>query len=183
MQLKLSLFRHICGFILLTFLPFTLPAQTAQAQTQPPAAAAAAVPGAALAASPAVVPPAEVPANPTISITASQRVIQPMGGKLPTSTNLAVFEGDCDSSKGVSLSPSYTLMVTGSGLSITQQKPDKCIITANITIDPNTPPGPHPVILLNGSGAPVAATELTVMDTSAGAIPPGLPPEVTSCGK
>jgi hypothetical protein len=106
-----------------------------------------------------------------------------MGGKLPTSVNLAVFETGCDISKGTPLAAvppalSYTLIITGSGLSPTQQKPNKCVITANLTVDPNTPPGAYSVILLDGTGTPVASTDLAVLDTSAGAIPPGLPPEV-----
>jgi hypothetical protein len=135
---------------------------------------------------PAVIPPAAVPANPAISITANQKVIQPMGGKLPISINLAVSEGNCDPSnpsKGISLvgtppAPNYTLMVTGSGLTPTQQKPSKCMIVTNLTIDPNTPPGSYSVILLDGAGAPVASTDLAVLDLAASPIPPGLSPQV-----
>jgi hypothetical protein len=160
------LFLSLLTFEILLAVPTV--AQQAQAPAVDPAAVLANV------------PPAAAPTNPTISITASPRVIQPTGGKLPASVNLAVFEKDCDSSKGISLAatPAYTLMVTGSGLSPIQPKSSKCVITTTLTIDPNTPPGTYSIILLDGVGTPVASTDLAVLDASAGTIPPGLPPEV-----
>jgi hypothetical protein len=158
MQLTLSPFRGACGLILLIFLfPHIFSAQTPPAQAGAP--------------------------GPTISITVSPKIIPPMGGKLPSSTNLAVFEGDCDSTKGTSLAATvpaqnYTLMITGSGISVTHEKASKCLITANLTIDPNTPPGRKYVVLLDGTGAPVTSTDFTLMDATAGAIPPGLEPQV-----
>jgi hypothetical protein len=170
MQPMPSPFHGACGLLLFIFLlPHALFVQTAQAQTQPPAAYPAAVP--------AVVPPAALPANSAISITVSQSVIQPVGGKLPPSINFTVFETDCDDAKGISL-VDYTFTITNAGISPTGLKAGRCAITATLTIDPNAPPGKRFVNLLDSTGAPVASADFTVMDTTAGPIPPGLEPEV-----
>lgn len=97
---------------------------------------------------------------------------------------LEVFEENCDSSKGVPLAAvapaaSYALEIAGSGgISITGQKPGRCSIIASLKIDPNTPAGKEYVTLLDAAGAPVTSAELMVQSASAGAIPPGLEPEV-----
>lgn len=131
----------------------------AQAQTDPAAA-------------PALVP------RPVL-LRASPRVVQPTGGKLPASMSIAVLE-NCDDPRNFDMSGDY-LSVTGVGLFLPpkdQQKATKCAIQAPLTIDPNTPPGAVAILILDKEGKPVAFTDFTVMDGSAAAIPPGLPPNV-----
>jgi hypothetical protein len=139
----------------------------------------------------AVVPPApSSPANAgsaqVIPIKVLPRVIQPSNGKLPTSVSLAIFEDKCDDTHGTDLSSTdktsgtgYTLMVTGTGLSFSgSPKRSKCVIAQALSIDPTTPPGTYSVLLLDPSGSPVGSSDLGVLDSSAGPIPPGLPPQV-----
>ncbi|MGA9939928.1 MAG: hypothetical protein WBP92_16905, partial [Candidatus Acidiferrales bacterium] len=185
MRLPRSPFQPLRRFILFAcLLPLSLEAQATQSLNQQPATAAIADPQAAPVTLPAAAPLAPAAANPPISITLSRGFIGPTGGKLPTSMTLEVFEENCDSSKGVPLAAvapaaSYALEIAGSGgISITGQKPGRCSIIASLKIDPNTPAGKEYVTLLDAAGAPVTSAELMVQSASAGAIPPGLEPEV-----
>jgi hypothetical protein len=120
--------------------------------------------------------PSYVP--PSLKFRASPRVIQPLGGKLPSTMTLAVL-GNCDDPK-INLS-TQKLVITGSGLSLPldQQKASKCVISGTLTIDPNTPPGIYTVLIANKSDdVAIDSTEISVLDTGAGAIPPGLAPEM-----
>jgi hypothetical protein len=49
---------------------------------------------------------------------------------------------------------------------------------STLTVDPNAPAGSQKVILLDKAKNPVGSADLTVLDTAAGPIPPGLAPEV-----
>ena len=117
-----------------------------------------------------------------IPITVSPRVLQPSNGKLPASVNLAVFEKDCDDSRqgtDFDLTRGFDLKITGSGLSLTPPaKRNTCAITEGLAIDPSAPAGSYSVILLDAQGDPRGWADIAVMDTLAGAIPPGLAPEV-----
>jgi hypothetical protein len=125
------------------------------------------------AATPAFVPPSAG------GLRASPRVIQPIGGKLPASMTVAVL-ANCDDSKALDMTTDH-LAITGGGLSMsppTQQFPSKCVIHATLTIDPNTPPGDYTILVEDAKGTPVGSTEISVLDSSAGGIPPGLAPQV-----
>ncbi len=118
-----------------------------------------------------------------ISITVSPRVIQPASGKLPASVNLGVFEANCDDRIGVDLahngSAPYSIKIMGGGLTPSSQPtPGKCAITSVLTIDPSVTSGTYDVVLLNKDGTSVGKAEIAVLDSSAGPIPPGLPPQV-----
>jgi hypothetical protein len=71
-----------------------------------------------------------------------------------------------------------TLVMTGNGLTLSNQKPSKCGISATLTIDPNTPPQTYAILIQGSSGSLIDSTDITVLDAAAGAIPPGLEPEV-----
>ena len=120
----------------------------------------------------------------TIPITVTPQVIQPVNGKLPASINLAVFERNCDDQTGIDLTlpengAPYTLAITGSGLTPSSQpNRSKCTVTSVLTIDPNAPPGTYKVILADKDKKPVGSADITVLDNSAGPIPPGLAPQV-----
>jgi hypothetical protein len=116
--------------------------------------------------------------GPSSLLRVSPPVIQPSGGKLPTSVTLAVLE-NCDDPKSVDLS-NDKLLVTGSGLSLsTSQNANKCVIQSVLSIDPSTPAGTYSIIVEDkNTGKPVGFTDLSVLDTSAAPIPPGLAPEV-----
>lgn len=117
-----------------------------------------------------------------ISITMSPRVIQPANGKLPASVNLGVFEQNCDDKTGVDLSQGgsapYSIVITGGGLTPASPSASKCAVTSAITIDSSATSGAHRVMLVNKDKKLVASSELAVLDSSAGPIPPGLPPQV-----
>lgn len=124
------------------------------------------------AAAPALVPP-------PVLLRASPRVVQPIGGKLPASMNMAVLE-NCEDPHKINLKDDH-LSITGAGLSLPskdQQHATECAIQTTLTIDPNTPAGTYSVLILDNKESPVAFTDFTVMDGAAGPIPPGLPPEV-----
>ena len=118
----------------------------------------------------------------TISITMSPRVIQPANGKLPPSVNLGVFEQYCDDKTGIDLSQGggapYSIEITGGGLKPSSQAPSKCAVTSVITIDSSVTSGTYRVMLVNKDKKLVASSELAVLDSSAGPIPPGLTPQV-----
>jgi hypothetical protein len=119
--------------------------------------------------------------EPTLPITVLPRILQPSNGKLPASVTVAVFEGACDGTRGTDLSSNYALDVTGSGLSFSSSpaKTNKCVITQSLSIDSNTTPGTYSVLLIHTTtNAPVGSADLTVLDSTAGPIPPGLPPQV-----
>ncbi|HUN96683.1 MAG TPA: hypothetical protein VMU69_10650, partial [Bradyrhizobium sp.] len=136
-------------------LSLVMPAQAARAQTAP------------------------TPGSSGISITLSPNEIVATSGKLPAGPiSFAVFEEGCDTSNGTSLEGD-TLMVTGSGVSVSGQKAFRCSITASLTLDPNAAPGKRAVILTDSSGGRVTSADLLVVnDSSAGAIPSGLEPDV-----
>jgi len=122
------------------------------------------------------------PAVQTIPITVTPQVIQPLNGKLPTSMTIAVFERDCDATKGIDLTQGgatpYSLTITGSGLTLSSQNGSKCTITSTLAIDPNAPPGAYSVILDDPNKNPVGSADLAVMANTAAPIPPGIAPEV-----
>jgi len=114
-----------------------------------------------------------------ISISLLPDKIAGVGGKFPAGlSNFAVFEGDCDVSKGTPLL-GYKVIITGNGVSLSDQTAFKCSITASLSVDPNAAPGKRTVVLVDSSGARVASADLQlVSDASAGAIPSGLEPDV-----
>jgi hypothetical protein len=120
--------------------------------------------------------------SPSIAITANPQVISPTNGKLPATITLGIFEQNCDDKTGTDLTQAgapYTLAITGSGLtSSSSPNASKCTIATVVTVDPNAPPGARKVMLLDKDKNPVGSADLTVMDSSAGPIPPGLPPQV-----
>jgi hypothetical protein len=127
-------------------------------------------------------PPIPFTAVTNILITMSPRVIQPANGKLPTSVNLGIFEQNCDDKTGVDLSKGgsapYSIVITGGGLTPGSPSPSKCAVTSAITIDSSATSGTYRVMLVNKDKKLVASSELAVLDSSAGPIPPGLPPQV-----
>jgi hypothetical protein len=127
----------------------------------------------------AQVDPAATPAFvfPSPGLRASPRVIQPVGAKLPSSMNLAVLE-NCDDPKALDLSHDK-LLITGGGLALLPpQNASKCVIQTTLEINPNTPAGTYTIIVVDSTGVPVGSTDISVLDAAAGAIPPGLEPEV-----
>lgn len=122
--------------------------------------------------------PAAAPAFvPSVSLfRASPPVIQPIGGKLPNTMNVAVIE-NCASPNAVDLSHDK-LIVTGAGLTLSTQNPSKCLIQATLDINPNTPAGTYSLMVVDSNGSPVDSADISVLDSTAGAIPPGLAPEV-----
>jgi hypothetical protein len=129
-----------------------------------------------------VASPAAVPVL-KFGLTVTPSVIQPANGKLPASVNMAIFELGCDQNNGTDLTEGagapYTITITGSG--ITPSSPPgvaKCALTSTLTIDPNASVGLHKVILNDKAGIPVGAADLSILDSAAGPIPPGLSPEV-----
>jgi len=118
---------------------------------------------------------------PTIPIVVTPQVIQPANGKLPASANVAVSVKNCDNNSGTDLtqgvSGPYSLMITGSGLTPSAATASKCWITSGVTIDPNAA-GPYKVFLVDKAKNPVGSADMTVLDSLAGPIPPGLAPEV-----
>jgi hypothetical protein len=117
-----------------------------------------------------------------LAITVSPQVITTVNGKLPATITLGVFEQNCDDKTGTDLTKDgapYTLAITGSGLTPSSSpNASKCTIAAVVAVDPNAPPGARKVMLLDKAKNPVGSADLTVMDSSAGPIPPGLPPQV-----
>jgi hypothetical protein len=146
------------GLLLLVF------AKSSEAQAQPVATDPAAVPS--------IIPP-------TPQFRASPRVIQPVGGKLPSSVTLAVLK-NCDDPRPPADLTGHHLVITGNGLSLAgqQQNSSKCVIQTSLSIDANTPPGTYSLIIEDSTGKPDGYTEISVLDNAAAAIPPGLPPEV-----
>ncbi|HSY99986.1 MAG TPA: IPT/TIG domain-containing protein [Terriglobales bacterium] len=126
--------------------------------------------------------PFVVAAPTTIPITVTPKVIQPANGKLPAAINLAVIESNCDDKTGTDLtqpvSAPYSLMITGTGLTPSSQPTaTRCAITAAITVDPSAA-GSYKVFLVDKAKNPVGWADIAVLDSSAGAIPPGLNPQV-----
>jgi hypothetical protein len=117
-----------------------------------------------------------------ISVTMSPRVIQPANGKLPASVNLGIFEQNCDDKTGVDLSQGgsapYSIVITGGGLTPSSSSASKCAITSAVTINSSATSGTYRVMLVNKDKKLVASSELALLDSSAGPIPPGLPPQV-----
>jgi hypothetical protein len=120
--------------------------------------------------------PAAQSSAPDISIGLSPQVVQPVNGKLPSSVNLAVFEKDCEK-VNQDLS-AYSIQIAGIGLSLSSPKAGKCVITATLAIDPNTPAATSKVILLDGGGHPSGSADFAILDSTAGPIPSGLVPQV-----
>ena len=115
----------------------------------------------------------------TIPITVTPQLIQPLNGKLPASMTVAIVAQHCDDTTGIDLSQGYSLTITGNGLSLPSQlNATKCRMTPTITIDPAASPGIYSVLLLNKDSKSVGSVDLTVMDSTAGPIPPGLSPQV-----
>jgi hypothetical protein len=126
--------------------------------------------------------PFVVAAPTTIPMTVTPKVIQPASGKLPASINLAVIESNCDEKTGIDLtqpvSAPYSLMITGTGLTPSSQPTaTRCALTAAVTVDPNAA-GPYKVFLVDRAKNPVGWADMTVLDSTAGLIPPGLNPQV-----
>jgi hypothetical protein len=116
-----------------------------------------------------------------IQIGVNPDVLRPVNGKLPQSLNISVYAQTCtagtDFSKvnqtGVN---QYSVWATG-GLTPASPKFGKCSVTSTLTIDPSLPAGTYDIILLKDD-KPVGTAGLTVLDASAGALPPGLAPQV-----
>jgi hypothetical protein len=126
-------------------------------------------------------PTSTMAAVPAIPITVTPKVILPSNGKLPASMALAVSESNCDAQSGTDLvqdtSAPYSLVVTGSGLALSSQSATRCKIMTTLTIDPNAA-GPYTIFLIDKARKQVGSADLTVLDSSAGPIPPGLNPQV-----
>jgi hypothetical protein len=122
--------------------------------------------------------------SPTIAITVFPKVIQPTGGKQQPSENLTIFESNCDD-KAIDLANSpngpYSITVTAAGIAIDTKstpKPNKCTLTSALTIDPNAPAQDFQVMLNDNGGNPIGSANISVLDGSAGPIPPGIGPGV-----
>jgi hypothetical protein len=113
-----------------------------------------------------------------IPIVVSPQVIQPVNSKLPASVNLAVLAKDCTDRSSVDLTQGYSLVITGTGLTLSPIKANKCAITSNVSIDPNAPAGNYVVLLQDRNQVPVGRAEMAILDSSSGPIPPGLAPNV-----
>jgi hypothetical protein len=135
-----------------------------------------------------VIPRASV-AQDDIKISVNPEVLRPVNGKLPQSLNIEVYAQTCsastnflqespnsDKSSGTDKRLTYSLWATG-GLTPTNSKNGKCSIASTLTIDPSLPAGTYDIILLKDD-KPVGRAGLTVLDAAAGAIPPGLAPQV-----
>jgi len=116
------------------------------------------------------------PVIPQASIQVSPQVIQPVGGKLPSSVNVAVFVKDCEKS-GINLN-GYSLMITGGGLSFSRPTAGQCVMTSILTIDASAAPGTFAVVLRDNNNNPVATSDFAILESTAGAIPNGLVPQV-----
>lgn len=121
-------------------------------------------------------PPVSVMVGPSqVAINLTPSVIQPVNGKLPSPVSVGVAVQDC---AGTDLTAgNYSLSITGAGLSFSTPNIGKCLITSNLTIDASVSAGTASVILLNNN-QPVGSANLSIMDTGAGPIPPGLSPQV-----
>lgn len=119
--------------------------------------------------------------DPWISITAAPLVITPTSGK-PLAINLAVFEQDCDNKKGVDLTQGnspYTLVISGNGFTLASTSiAGRCSVSSMLNVDPTIQPGTYQITLQDKNKKSVGSAQITVMDVSAGPIPPGLPPQV-----
>jgi hypothetical protein len=110
-------------------------------------------------------------------ITVNPEAIQPVNGKLPASVLLAVSLKTCAAGSDISKD---SVVILGAGLSLEKAKAGLCDITGTLTIDPATSPGKFRVMLVNSDGEPIDNTHasISVLDSGAGAIPPGLAPQV-----
>ena len=115
-------------------------------------------------------------APPTFPITVFPKVIQPTNGKLPSGMNLTVA---CDDNRVRDFTRD-TLIVIGDGLTLSLQPTNSgnCSITYGVTIAPNISPGSHQVQLVDQNKNTLGSANIAVLDSSAGPIPPGLPPQV-----
>jgi hypothetical protein len=121
--------------------------------------------------------PQVVVAQDEIKIGVNPAVLRPVNGKLPQSLNIAIYEQTCNAGVDLSgTSPAYSLWATG-GLTPKDSKNGPCSITSALTIDPSLGAGTYDIFLLK-DGKPVGHAALTVLDSSAGALPPGLAPQV-----
>ncbi len=116
-----------------------------------------------------------------IQIAVNPNVLRPVNGKLTQTQSIAVYAQTCTT--GIDFSPlnengkyRYTLSATG-GLTLSDPKNGKCLVQSTLTIDPSLSAGTYHVILLHDD-KPVGDAELAVLDAAAGAIPPGLVPQV-----
>ena len=116
-----------------------------------------------------------------IQIGVNPNVLRPVNGKLTQTQSIAVYAQTCTT--GIDFSPlnengkyRYTLSATG-GLTLSDAKNGKCLVQSTLTIDPSLSAGTYHVILLHDD-KPVGDAELAVLDAAAGAIPPGLVPQV-----
>ena len=124
--------------------------------------------------SPSTEPKPVLQASDQISISASPVVVQP--GKSTLTFNLGVTATECD--KVNADLTTYTLQITGTGLSLSQPHPGKCIIDETLSVDPSAPAGNYKLLLMDKDGTPRGYTDIAVLEPSAGAIPSGLAPQV-----
>lgn len=122
-------------------------------------------------------PPSAITAEALIPISVSPLVVQPVNGKLPASIILAVSADPPCGGKVADLSKD-SISLTGSGLTLGELKIGPCTITSTLTIDPNTPAGGYDVVLLDHNGLPRGHAKFSVLDITAGPIPPGMGPQV-----
>jgi len=109
-----------------------------------------------------------------IKIGVNPNVLRPVNGKLPQSLNIAVYSETCPT--GTNFKTGFTLWATG-GLTVGKPSFGTCSATSTLAIDPSLPAGTYKIFLLKDN-QPVGHADLTVMDASAGALPPGLGPQV-----
>ncbi|HEY1205943.1 MAG TPA: hypothetical protein VGF05_14725 [Bryobacteraceae bacterium] len=111
-------------------------------------------------------------------ISVSPSVVQPTGGKLPSSALVSVSVVGCNDNSGLDLATGgYTLGMTGVGLTFSTPSFSKCFMTSNLTFAPGAAPGTFSVVLFDGK-KPVGKTEFGILDTTASPIPSGLAPQV-----
>jgi hypothetical protein len=108
-----------------------------------------------------------------INIAVNPTTVQATNGKLPTNVSLAVYEKECGKAPKLN---SFDIQITG-GLSVTSHTSGDCVITADVSLN-SAQPGAYWVVLRDGDKKPVGLAELAILDTTAGAIPSGLPPQV-----
>jgi hypothetical protein len=113
-----------------------------------------------------------------IKISVSPPAVQPVNGKLPASINLAVSaDPPCGADSTLDLTK-YRISLSGSGLTLGSLNTGQCTITSAVTIDPSAPAGSYDVVLSDANGLVRGKAKFSVLDTTAGPIPPGMGPEV-----
>jgi hypothetical protein len=111
-------------------------------------------------------------------ILVSPPVLQPSGGKLPSTALLSISIAGCDDSSAVDLSSGgYSIVMSGVGLTFATPSLSKCFMTSTLNVEPTAGPGTFSVVLLDGK-KPVGKTDFGILDANASPIPTGMAPQV-----